>query len=66
MRQLRIYFTDFWNGFDNTNIIHKTFLNIFPNAICINEPIDVDLCIYSCFGNNNASVDARFKISYMG
>ena len=66
MKQLRIYFADFWGGFDHTNIIHRTIQNIFPNAIFLNEPIDVDLCIYSCFGNNNINIDARHKISYMG
>jgi hypothetical protein len=65
MTDLRIYFTDFFDNYEE-DMIPQLFMNIFPNAIHIKDPIDVDLCIYSCFGKNHENIDARYKISYMG
>lgn len=67
MKSIRVYFCDFWQGFNPLECsIGKTILDIFPNSILINEPIDVDLCVFSCFGNTNTNIDARYKISYIG
>jgi hypothetical protein len=67
MRQLRVYFSDFWGNFDHTKCgIGIAIFKIFPNAIIIAEPIDVDLCVYSVFGENHKYIDARYKISYTG
>lgn len=68
MKQYRIYFTDFWNGFNpELHNMGPVMKKVFPNSIFINEPEDVDICVYSVFGNqNHKNIDARYKISYQG
>jgi hypothetical protein len=67
MRPLRIYFTDFWGGFNpEKGNIGYAMRQVFPEAIYLTEPIDVDLCVYSVFGNQHQSIDARYRISYQG
>jgi len=64
---MRIYFTDFWNGFNpEKHNIGLAIRQVFPNAEYISEPIDVDVCVFSVFGNNHTDIDARCKISYQG
>jgi len=67
MKPYRIHFADFWNGFNpelhNMGPIMK---QVFPNAVFINEPVDVDICVFSVFGDRHKDIDARFKISYQG
>lgn len=68
MRPLRIYFTDFWPGFNpEQNNIGRTIREVFPEAIYLTEPKDVDVCVYSSKGRGEyKNIDARYFISYQG
>lgn len=64
---LRIYFADFWNGFNpEKSNIGYAIRQVFPEAIYLTEPTEVDMCVFSVFGNQHASIEARHRISYQG
>lgn len=67
MKQYRIYFCDFWNGFNpELHNLGPIIKHVFPNSIILDEPIDVDICVYSCFGIKHKDIDAKYMISYQG
>lgn len=69
MKDIQIYCCDFWNGFDiKTSFIYQVLSEKYNVIVCdkiINRK-DIDLVIYSCFGNQHLHINGIKKLYYSG
>lgn len=62
MKEIKIYFVDFWSGFDNTN---NYFYNLLIQKYNVIIDTDPDLLFYSCFGEEYLKFNC-IRIFYTG
>lgn len=63
MKEIRIYFTDFWNGFVPEQSFIYQFLSCFYKIVITPQP---DYLFYSCMGYNHLNYSHCIRIFYTG
>lgn len=64
MKEIRLFYTDFWGGFDPENNIFSRIISRSYKIIL--DDINPDYLIYSCFGNDHFKYYNAVKIYYTG
>lgn len=64
MKTIKIYFVDFWSGFDPIDNFFTKLLSVKYNVII--DPVSPDYVFYSCFSFNIYKYPNAVKIYFTG